>query len=305
MKRSQGRFRHSSRCGFTLIELLVVIAIIGILIGLLLPAVQAVREAARRTQCGNQLKQMITAIHHYHDTRQKFPPGFEWPDRTLWTARILPFMEQQTLYDTIQFGLPWDSGPNAAACGVLIPTFQCPSQPVPPPQDFEGIPNRQPCTYLASATGINTRESGPSPVIGDPNRDGMLFNNSQTKFADVLDGTAHTIMLGEAIFNIDIRGIDPVGNSQAVDHWYFGSTDQLNGINASECLGSTAIPLNLYRNKALDDIESKELCFSSYHPQGVQLAFVDGHIEFVNETIDIDIMKARGTRSGRETIAGQ
>lgn len=126
-------------------------------------------------------------------------------------------------------------------------------RPVPPPQDFEGIPNRQPCTYLASATGINTRESGPSPVIGDPNRDGMLFNNSQTKFADVLDGSAHTIMLGEAIVNIDIRGIDPVGNSQAVDHWYFGSTDQLNGIKASECLGSTAIPLNLYRDKALDD----------------------------------------------------
>lgn len=293
------------RPAFTLVELLVVIAIVGILVGLLLPAVQAVREAARRTQCGNQLHQQVIAMHHYHDTQRKFPPGFEWPDRTMWSARLLPFLEQQNLYDTLQFGTAWNLGTNAAACASPLPVFQCPSQPLPPPQDFEGIPNRQACTYLGSATGTLVRESGPSPIVGEPNRDGMLFQNSQTKFSDVLDGASQTILLGEAIFSLEVTGIDPVGNFQAVDHWYLGSTDQLNGINASECIGSTAVPLNLFRQKDLDDIEAKELCFSSFHPQGVQFAFVDGHIEFINETAALDVMKARGTRGGKETLPSE
>jgi prepilin-type N-terminal cleavage/methylation domain-containing protein/prepilin-type processing-associated H-X9-DG protein len=287
--------------GFTLIELLVVIAIIAILVGLLLPAIQFARESARRTQCLNGLKQMAVALTNYHDTLNKFPAGFEWPSRTLWTARLLPFVEQTNLYDTIDFNQPWDFGPNAIACGTPLPLFQCPSQPLPPPQDFEGIANRQACTYLAVATGILTRETGPSPVVGGPDVDGIMYQNSQTRLRDIVDGSSVTAIVGEAIFDLETTGIDPEGDFQAVDHWYLGSTDLLIGKNASECLGSLAVPLNGMKLKNLTEIETKELSFSSYHPTGVQLAFADGHAVFVAQTTDPAVLTAWGTRRGRET----
>lgn len=292
--------RRAAARAFTLLELLVVIAIIAILIGMLLPAVQMVRESARRTQCINQIRQQTVAALSFHEANRRFVSGFEWPSRTLWQARLLPYLEQANLYDTLQFGEPWNSGPNAAACGVPLPVFQCPSQPSVQTQDFEGIPSRQYCNYLACATGILTRESGSSPVVGDPQVDGMLFQNSKVRLADVRDGSSATLLFGEAIFDIESRGIDPVGNSQAIDHWYIGSTDQLNGINASECLGSAAIKINLYRNRGLDDIESKELSFSSYHPGGAVLAYVDGHVDFVGDLIDQPVLQAWGTRAGAE-----
>ena len=297
--------RSSTARAFTLVELLVVIAIIAVLVGMLLPAVQMVRESGRRTQCLNQIRQQLTAHLDYHEVNRRFVSGFEWPSRTLWQARLLPFLDQGVLFDSLQLGQPWDSGPNALACGVPLPVFQCPSQPTVKAQDFEGIANRQYCNYLGCATGVLTRESGPSPVVGDPSVDGMLFQNSKVRQADVRDGSSFTLLLGEAIFDLELTGTDPVGNVQAVDHWYIGSTDQLNGINASECLGSAAIPLNLYRNRSLDDIESKELGFSSYHPGGLTMAFVDGHVEFVRDTIDPRVLRAWGTRAGGEVSNSQ
>lgn len=290
--------------GFTLIELLVVVAIIAILIGLLLPAIQFAREAARRTQCLNGLKQMAVALTNHHDALRRYPSGFEWPSRTLWTARLLPFVEQNNLHDTLDFNQPWDVGANAAACGTPLPLFQCPSQPLPPPQDFEGIPNRQACTYLAVATGLLTRETGPDPVVGGANVDGIMYQNSQTRDRDVIDGTSHTAIIGEAIFDLKTTGIDPEGDFQAVDHWYLGSTDLLTGKNASECLGSLAVPLNAMRMVNLTEIESKELSFSSYHPGGVQLAFADGHATFVTQSLDPAILRAWGTRRGGEVESG-
>ncbi len=287
-----------------MVELLVVIAIIAILVGLLMPAVQFAREAARRTQCLSGLKQMGLALTNYHDTLSKFPSGFEWPSRTLWTARLLPFIEQNNLYDTLDFNQPWNAGANSVACGVPLPIFQCPSQPLPAPQDFEGIPNRQACTYLAVATGLLTRETGPSPVVGGPDVDGVMYQNSETRIRDIVDGTSNTVIVGEAIFDLETTGIDPEGDFQAVDHWYLGSTDLLIGKNASECLGSLAVPLNAMRMKDLAEIESKELSFSSYHPTGVQLVFADGHATFISQTTDPIILQAWGTRRGAESVAG-
>src|SRR5581483_8618373 len=127
-----------SRSAFTLIELLVVIAIIGVLMSLLLPAVQKVREAGNRIKCQNNLKQMITALHAYHDTNRKFPPG-RMIDTTGGTtslslsfsvhSRLLPYLEQQPLFDTIDFKSAWDSAANAAPRGTMVSTFVCPSDP--------------------------------------------------------------------------------------------------------------------------------------------------------------------------------
>ena len=127
---------HSSRTGFTLVELLVVIAIIGILIALLLPAVQAAREAARRSQCTNNLKQIGLALQNYHDTFKTFPPvsifgqAGPYPQRAYhhtWCTAILPFMEQQPLYDSVDLRLPAWGASKQAIVGTVVPAFLCPS----------------------------------------------------------------------------------------------------------------------------------------------------------------------------------
>lgn len=299
-RQSSAAGRESVRPAFTLVELLVVIAIIGILLGLLLPAVQQVREAARRTACLNKLRQLGLAMHHHQDSWEYLPSGFEWPDRTLWSARLLPFLEQKNLYDTLQFGAPWDSGPNADACGVPLDIFRCPSADLPPAVDFEGIPNRQPCSYLGCASGIAQAESGTvGPLAGEVDLDGVLYHNSRVVIEKIRDGSSNTVAAGEALSDYNVTGIDFNGNNQAVDHWYIGSTDQLAGINASECLGSTGCPINAFQDDLLD-IDQKELCFSSRHPGGAQVVFADGHARFVRESIDRKVWSAVGTRQNGE-----
>ncbi|MBN1909994.1 MAG: DUF1559 domain-containing protein [Pirellulales bacterium] len=290
------------RRAFTLVELIVVVAIVGILIGLLLPAVQAAREAARRGQCLDRLRQLGLAMQHYHTAHEVFPPGFVWPDRTLWSAAVLPQLGEGPLFETLEFGVPWetDDSPNERACGTLVPVFRCPSGNAPEHIDFEGIPNRVPCNFLGCATGTIAQESGPSPRAGDPDLDGLLFHNSRIRIADVRDGTSSTVILGEAIHQYDIQGIDHTGRLQGIDHWYFGSTDSLVLLNASEALGSTAVEINALRNAGLT-IDEKELCFSSNHPGGVNIALADGHATFVSESIDRTAWSAMGTRSGGES----
>ena len=138
------------------------IAIIGILVSLLLPAVQAAREAARRMSCSNNMKQIGIAMHNYHDTFNSFPYGFNIHE-TLWSAPILPFMEQRPLYDTLIFGESglgnWDAdgSPNEKACGTLLTMYRCPSMANLPPRDNEDIPGRVPVSYRGSRGTIFTR----------------------------------------------------------------------------------------------------------------------------------------------------
>ncbi|MBC8357072.1 MAG: DUF1559 domain-containing protein [Planctomycetes bacterium] len=285
----------SRKRAFTLVELLVVIAIIGILVGLLLPAVQAAREAGRRMQCGNNLHQMVIAAQNYHDTYRTFPSGFILPNKVFWSGMLLPQLEQNTIYDTLNFSATWSSGPNAAACSTLLPVFRCPSAPVAEHTSVQGIVDRVPCTYIACGTGLTRNESGPSPVAGDPNRDGMFFLNSRVKMRDILDGTSATVAIGEALFDTDIRGIDHGGTVHIVDHWYIGSPN-IHKTDVSETIGSTAIPVNrIFDETAF--IDEKELCYSSRHPGGAQVAFADGHVSIVNETIDAAVWSALGTRA--------
>lgn len=299
----RGRWKASNRA-FTLVELLVVIAIIGILISLALPAVQAAREAARRSQCLNNIRQLSLAMQNYDAAHKSLPAGFHWPDGTLWSALILPQLGEEPLYNTLEFGAPWgaDDSPNEQACCTVVSMFRCPSAGAPLHVDSEGIPRRVPCTYLACASGKVVRESGSSPRAGDDALDGLLFKNSRTRIAEIRDGTSSTMILGESLHRYDIRGIDHDGNRQGVDHWYFGSTDELAGINASEAVGSTAIEINALFNSDRT-IDEKELCFSSNHPSGAHAAFADGHVTFISDAIDRNVWSTMGTRSGGEPLS--
>ncbi len=282
--------------GFTLVELLVVIAIIGILIGLLLPAVQSAREAARRIHCQNNLKQQGLALLNYHDRHKKFPPGLVWPDKTMWSGKLLPYLEQVALYDTLNQGAPWTEPPNATACATVLSVFRCPSRSAPDQLDAQGIDLRVPCNYIASSSGTTARESGPPPLVGRFNSDGMFFVNSQVRIAEVRDGTSNTVAIGEAVFRFEPSGADHTGVNQFIDHWYIGTPEGA-GNEVSEGMGTTAAPVNAHKDKSLF-VDERELGFGSWHPGGAQVVFADGHVEFISDSIDRETWHALGTRDG-------
>ncbi len=223
--------RASVRRGFTLIELLVVIAIIAVLMGLLLPAVQKVREAANRLKCTNNLKQLGIALHSYHDTNQAFPPGYvdgnnnpySTPENDVgpgwgWAAFLLPQLEQGNVYNQINFKQPVGRGVNKAVSLQTLPLFLCPSdaynQPVPVYDSSFSTPiatvakgNYVGCSgwleCFSGATG-NVAPGGGDDGLGGvygPGGRGVFWRNSRTILADIVDGTSNTILAGERSAN--------------------------------------------------------------------------------------------------------
>jgi prepilin-type N-terminal cleavage/methylation domain-containing protein len=188
--------------GFTLVELLVVIAIIGILIGLLLPAVQMVREAARRTACSNHLRQLGLAALNYESAFGYFPPGVVDNDDDLKDALhsgivyLLPYIEQQNLYDKYDFAGDWKAPENLPLAKIRIDTFQCASNESAVDQDG-GIPG-EPIDYAFCKGSL-------AYLHNQHLRDGMFDVNSKTSFASILDGSANTFLLGEAASNARLR----------------------------------------------------------------------------------------------------
>jgi len=225
--------------GFTLIELLVVIAIITILIALLLPAVQAAREAARRTQCKNNMKQIVLGLHNYHDNHLTFPPGYLISNEAAWSCLILPYIEQNNLYENFDFRGQMDALtlPSGAAIvnrnwiDEIVNTYRCPSDNGPPQAENVGlrvtgdvqiIRNKSGTSnYLACAGGSNWIGPGGVPVgLNDETGagaagtgggvldaqdntttdfGGMFYGNSRNRIADMRDGTQHTVLIGEHI----------------------------------------------------------------------------------------------------------
>ncbi len=307
------------RGGFTLVELLVVIAIIGVLIALLLPAVQSAREAARRTQCTNNLKQLGLALMMYQDQVKVLPMGAFDEQGAGWTCYILPYVEQQNLYSTLHF-IESDMGqwahpsdvipesvratrPNMRAIETVIPGYRCPSAGVAQHVKYISSDNwhtlaRVPGSYLGSASGIlkNQNQSQMRDL------DGMIFTNSGVRISDATDGLSNTMLVGETLPDDTPSTVREPHQGTNADHWYIGSDDIDIGDDYSEFLGSTGVPMNIYLEKlrtgetpVLGE-QQMQVSYGSAHPGGCHILLGDGSARFVSETVDAVTWSNLGNR---------
>jgi prepilin-type N-terminal cleavage/methylation domain-containing protein/prepilin-type processing-associated H-X9-DG protein len=314
--------RTTQRRGFTLVELLVVIAIIAVLIGLLLPAVQKVREAANRTQCLNNLKQIALAAHSYHDRERRFPTGARLAvlvgDRptggtTLW-VELLRDLEQDNLHKK------WDyydnrnnvAGVRNATQAQVIKILLCPSDPLPEPVSpiTAAAPPWSHGFYGLSSYGGNSGKRsttfGGVPDYPRLTRDGIFFLESLIRLTDITDGTSNTLLFGERYHRdpeFDRRR--PVvwpsaWDTASVGQWGFVAHA---GANGSVTLHSAA-PIN-YRVPPGGDfstLEDRASAFGSGHPGGANFAFADGSVRFLSESTPLPTLQALSTRAGGEVV---
>ena len=303
--------RRQRSDGFTLVELLVVIAIIGILVALLLPAVQAAREAARRMQCSNNMKQIGLSLHNYHDTYKKFPMGqMIWnPNAPMaglqgtvrlfgWQVGLLPFMEQNTLYDTVNFqAYPQINTANTAGFGSqYIETYLCPSNPFRIGVDWTGACNPRarscqedttPTHYSGIADHLSEFHSGGSGWPTAQGR-GMFYIASDLSFRDVLDGTGNTIFIAENV------APDSTGANRFSGKCWTGWNllDVHNGVN---------FPFKLVPRLSHSAWNSSNGP-ASFHPGGCMVTLGDGSVRFLAQTINQPTLSAMATRAGGEAL---
>ena len=316
--------RLSRRRGFTLIELLVVIAIIAVLIALLLPAVQQAREAARRSQCKNNLKQLALALHNYHDVYTAFPinyrpSGTTFDDATYsvwsWMQSTLPYIEQGNLYDTLVPGAPMEThAPSKLASETPIATFLCPSDSTSQGGMLAGrsdiadanlrkaVTNYKAClgqnwewaTFNSPGRGKNSGQTNGlvfcdglicPTTSGTTPSDPAWIGGNQSNMGSISDGTTNTFAIGEAV----------AGWSQW--NWWF---------NCNASTATCAIPLN-YR-KGLVDLQAnahdwnRNYSFFSQHTGGAQFAMCDGSVQFISDNINQDTYQNLGSLSGGEVV---
>ena len=325
------------RKAFTLVELLVVIAIIGILIGMLLPAVQSVRAAARRTQCMNQMRQLSLALHNYESALQHFPPSRLEPDDNpipsgitanpgaetafqSWTTLILPYIEQSNLGDNFDFGEAWFGPGNSQIIQTQLELFKCPASPTRDGTD--------PYHVIGAAAGdygtINeVRPKVYTDVLGvvappEEARLGVLSKLQRNKINSITDGLSNTFMLAESAGHPEVwvkgnrmtdaefetfldNGEDKVvrHNGQLVPTEGVGWADPDCGFSIN---GAIANGLDKHGPLMINAINISEVY--GFHAGGATFATADGSTQFVSETIDPRAFAERCTRSGGEVVDG-
>ncbi|MFK8113269.1 MAG: DUF1559 domain-containing protein [Rubripirellula sp.] len=271
--------------GFTLVELLVVLAIIGVLIGLLLPAVQAAREAARRTACMNNMSQIALAMHHYEFSMEHLPSGSindEGPIRSdevgrhvSWTVQLLPYIEQQAAFERFDFDAGAYAPVNAEVRSYNIPTYLCPSNPMGPRSGSDGNTN--------GTSHFSGSHHDREAQIAEDNK-GLLFLNSKVRYAEILDGSSQTMIVGESIAYENDLG------------WVSGTRATLRNV------GTFNDPATKKRADIPKLDPLKVGGFGSFHQGGAQFAFADGSVQFVTDSINPELLRQFADRADGELL---
>jgi prepilin-type N-terminal cleavage/methylation domain-containing protein len=308
--------RGPKRDGFTIVELLVVIAIIGILIALLLPAVQAAREAARRSQCTNNLKQLALGIMSYESPNRCFPPGeihgravygtcphCDWDGAIgMWMNLVFPFIEQEPAYKKLDFKAwpQYSAANNVQVMQMPFAMFLCPSDPyrgLTTPWGAGGDTNRSNIIHYYAVHGDNENSLLPHPDktscgnYGHCNaHNGIFFNDSAVKIAEVRDGLSNTALLCEVWGRCWPE--HSVGNPIPPG---FPNYESSRGMNLHTAVYFDWPPNSYHMNP---------WHAASFHPGGVMAAYADGSLHFIPDTIDMTIFRGMATRAGKEVLAG-
>ncbi len=287
---------------FTLVELLVVLAIIGILMGLLLPAVQAARETARRISCFNNMKQVGLAIHQYHDVHRKLPPGWIGVDAKThrrpfvegdpgwgWASYLLPFLDKGALYERMNTHLPISAPENEEARLTFVPVYRCPSDALPG-EVFELGTEDAPesvlirlaaANYIGVHGTLELHDCEGLPEGVQCRSDGAFFHLSKTRFADVTDGLSNTLFAGERASE-------------------FGHSTWVGAVPGGDETMARILGIADHAPNApgghLDD-------FSSRHPAGTNFVVGDGSVRLIVESIDLEVYRALVTINGREPVS--
>lgn len=324
-----------ARKGFTLIELLVVIAIIAILIALLLPAVQQAREAARRSQCKNNLKQLTLALHNYESTHGTFPMSRITITGSVnaWSAMTLPYIEQAALYNMWDFNRSWNHPPNAALAATRLPVWECPSTPgggtLPPATQIHdtarGLTGVKDFTWPAATGGLGRADYGttnevrrsfyeangmplpPGILRGKP---GAMARGEITKIRDITDGLSNTMMISETagrparyMANFQEMGV------VVLDGWGWADIDSvsrsingssMDGVASNSTSSNAPYTTTIHGPCGINCTNNSELY--SWHVGGIQTSMADGSVRFISENISAVILAGLITRAGGEVI---
>ncbi len=304
--------------GFTLVELLVVIAIIGVLVALLLPAVQQAREAARRMQCTNNLKQWTLAAHNFADVNTEFFPlgGMNSPgrvengqeyQRVTWPVFLWPYIEQSALYDQYDFTLPFHEAPNMETHRVFVAGYNCPSDKVNVTQAQSDTYWRVMGNYVANMGNTHLHQNAADQEIFSGSPFGIRH---MYRFSDLTDGTSNTAAFSEILIaspdQIDDNRGDMLNNEGSPGFMSLNTPNSTVPDQCRQCKPSTTDPNSTdYRVMpcvAVADNTEYQIAARSRHPGGVNVSMADGSVRFVTETVSHEVWEAALSGRGGEAL---